>query len=217
MTGQVDVYYATVTPQGSANLLPLLSDAERDRMARFHFERDRRAYAMAHGLLRQVLGRYLATPYPGDFVVGPQGKPALPFEGPHFNLSHAHGMVAVAVSPSTPVGIDVEDLTRSVDARALAASVLSADETSELEASGWGSEDFLTRWVMKEALAKATGQGLRADFRAISLAGKLLRIMQLPPGFGPEANWSTETRVTQGHIICGAAAMPGAIWNWVDC
>ena len=211
----VDVFWAQVTPETTPGFTQSLSLAEKARMARFHFGHDRAAFATAHGLLRLALGRYLSAPYAGDFILGKHGKPELPGAlRLRFNLSHSRGIVVAAVSPKLEVGIDVEPLSRQIDGRQLAANVLSQDESADLAATGRRSEDFLPRWVMKEALAKATGQGLQADFRQISLGGNPLGILHLPKDFGPKDGWSTDTRVIEGHIATAAACHPDVGWRW---
>ena len=61
-----------------AGLHATLSADERGRAARFHFERDRKHFIAARGLLRELLGRYLArAPASLRFAYGPRGKPFL--------------------------------------------------------------------------------------------------------------------------------------------
>ncbi|HTE66177.1 MAG TPA: 4-phosphopantetheinyl transferase, partial [Candidatus Binatia bacterium] len=48
-----------------AGLYATLSPDERNRSARFRFDRDRRRFVVAHGALRDLLGRYVGT-NPGD-------------------------------------------------------------------------------------------------------------------------------------------------------
>src|SRR5947209_6191932 len=85
----------------------LLSPDERERAARFRFERDRRRYECRRHLLRVLLGRYLRE-NPGTlrFHYGPQGKPELTGCALQFNLSHsdAHALFAFA---QTEVGVDL--------------------------------------------------------------------------------------------------------------
>jgi 4'-phosphopantetheinyl transferase len=48
------------SPSAHIDALSLtLSDDERERAGRFHFDRDRRRYICARGALRQLLSRYL--------------------------------------------------------------------------------------------------------------------------------------------------------------
>src|SRR5436309_1175215 len=55
-----------------------LAQDERERASRFHFERDRRRFIAARGLLREILGRYVGLS-PGGLWFGytPYGKPHL--------------------------------------------------------------------------------------------------------------------------------------------
>jgi len=87
-----ETYYAT------------LSEDERNRSARFRFERDRQRFIVAHGALRDLLGRSLGTD-PGRirFVYNAFGKPELdPAFGERlkFNLSHSADL-ALMPSPGT--------------------------------------------------------------------------------------------------------------------
>ena len=58
---EVHVWRATLdwSAEAIADLEPILAPDERERMRRFHFERDRRCHLVARGLLRTLLGRYL--------------------------------------------------------------------------------------------------------------------------------------------------------------
>src|SRR3989442_6041333 len=91
----------------------VLSSDEQERAARFHFEKDRHHYAAARGLLRTILGRYLALP-PAQlqFSYNAFGKPALaPGISPiplRFNLAHSHGLALFAFNRSREIGIDLE-------------------------------------------------------------------------------------------------------------
>src|SRR5687767_15881523 len=101
-----------VPPQTSAGLYATLTDDERNRSARFRFERDRQRFIVARGVLRDLLGRYLATP-PGHvrFVYNAFGKPDLsPEFGSRltFNLSHSAGLALIAIAADSSVGIDLE-------------------------------------------------------------------------------------------------------------
>src|SRR5258708_39001227 len=59
-------------------LLKTLSTDEISKAERFYFERDRRYFIAARGLLRTILGKYLKTdPSCLRFCYNPYGKPAL--------------------------------------------------------------------------------------------------------------------------------------------
>ena len=71
-----------------------LSPDEKERAARFRFARDRDAYIVARGRLRQILSGYLGRmPTEIRFTYSPTGKPGLE-PGPEaadiqFNLAHS--------------------------------------------------------------------------------------------------------------------------------
>jgi phosphopantetheinyl transferase len=59
-----------------------------------------------------------------------------------------------------PVGIDAEEKERKIDLR-LAEKILSPSEKIRYEAAGDKRAALLRLWVLKEAAAKLTGEGLR--------------------------------------------------------
>src|SRR5262245_61072871 len=61
-----------------AKLGQVLSQEERERAARYRFERDRRRFTVTRGLLRTLIGAYLSTD-PGElqFTFGAKGKPEI--------------------------------------------------------------------------------------------------------------------------------------------
>ena len=90
----------------------MLSDDERNRSARFRFEKGRRRFVVARGALRELLGRYLGTD-PGQirFTYNAFGKPELhPDFGDRlkFNLAHSGDLTLIAIARDADVGVDVE-------------------------------------------------------------------------------------------------------------
>jgi 4'-phosphopantetheinyl transferase len=105
-------------------LAETLSAEERQRAARFHFDRDRERFTAARGSLRRLLGSYCGRP-PRElvFTYGQRGKPALADkdgEDLRFNLAHASGRALIAVTRGREVGVDLEDLQRAGDWQRLA-------------------------------------------------------------------------------------------------
>src|SRR5579859_663293 len=82
-----------------AQLRATLAVDELERADRFYFQRDRERFAAGRGILREILGHYLATPPKRlTFSYNEYGKPYL--AGDHagvlsFNLSHS-GSTALA-------------------------------------------------------------------------------------------------------------------------
>jgi len=88
----------------------------------------------------------------------------------HFSISHAEGLVAVATSPTTQVGMDLELETGNGDT-SLVLDHLTGREQAWLErqcdADRW--QAFLRLWTAKEAMTKAVGIGCAVDFREIEI------------------------------------------------
>jgi 4'-phosphopantetheinyl transferase len=164
---EVHVWYASLEAADSRveTLAALLSNDERERSARYRFACDRRRFIVARGTLRLLLGRYLDI-VPARVLLAYEagGKPRIDGAGGlEFNLSHSRELGVYAFSRGRRVGVDIEHVERKVDCLALARRFFSASEQAVLE--GVPSETltraFLVCWTRREALLKATGQGLR--------------------------------------------------------
>jgi len=144
-----------------------LDEEERARAARFVFERDRRRFISAHVQLRRVLGRWLdRDPASLRFAVGPRGKPAV--DGLQFNLSHSADRALVAIHPSLPVGVDIEEM-REVEFMAIAERNFSPAERADLAAAPDVRAAFYRIWCGKEAFIKLIGEGLHFPLHAFDV------------------------------------------------
>ena len=156
-----------------ASLAALLAADERARASRFHFDRDRRHFIVARGLVRQLLGRYAGrAPEHSELRYGPQGKPALADGSDlQFNIAHSHGTGLFAFTRSAPVGVDAEQI-RSIEHVTLAARFFSAaerDAFTRVPAEG-REHAFFTYWARKEAYVKALGGGLSVPLDRFDVA-----------------------------------------------
>ena len=163
---------APLDPQDAPALVGLLDAHERDRLARLRRPDDRARYLAAHALVRLVLAGDGAAAARLTFdrtcrCGAPHGKPVLP-GGPGFSLSHGGDLVGVAVRPDGDVGLDVEQVRDVADLAALAAHVHSPTELAR--AGVTDRPTFFRTWTRKEALLKATGEGLATPMTAITLA-----------------------------------------------
>jgi 4'-phosphopantetheinyl transferase len=138
-----------------------LEDDEINRADRFHFEKDRRAFAVSRGFLRRVLGKYLdMKPEALRFSYGPYGKPAL--SSLKFNMSHSRGVGLVAVSDNREIGVDVEYIRPDFATEDIARRFFSPHEVSAFNALSTELRvaAFFRCWTRKEAYIKAIGRGL---------------------------------------------------------
>lgn len=155
----------------------VLSSDETARANRFHFERDRARFVRCRSVLRLLLGEYLALPAPAiRFKYLTNGKPQVDAEqnpsALQFNVSHSAELALIAVGAvgrEKPLGIDIEKIRGDVDTNLLSERFFSSLEREGLR---WLPEHlrvpgFFACWTRKEALLKATGDGLSvplADF-----------------------------------------------------
>lgn len=94
-----------------------------------------------------------------SIVIGDRGKPYFDDSTLHFSISHSKNHAFCALS-DRPVGIDAEELDRKISPR-LAEKILSPKEILRYEAAEDKHLTLLKFWVLKEASAKLTGEGLR--------------------------------------------------------
>ena len=85
-----------VSPQCLGILRQTLDEAELARAAQFAFERDRRNFVAAHGMLRAVLGRHLAVE-PGRY-----GSPTARTESPPWRTGRTRDIFASTCPTPAP-------------------------------------------------------------------------------------------------------------------
>lgn len=206
---QVHVWLASLDPateQSWCHRIAATTKEERDRASRFRHAEDGERYLSAHGALRLLLGRYLTCdPRSLHFAVSPNGKPFLESRQLQFNLSHSGDFALIAVAQSRQVGADIEQLRPMADLQAVAARVCTPEELVRL--SGLADLErecaFFAMWTRKEALAKATGEGI----------GAILRDAREDP-IGGNGRWTVaEVNDVTGYAACVAAE--GAGWTLV--
>lgn len=192
----------------------LLSAVERERAARFGTTELRARYVAARATLRLLLGRYLGIA--GEDVPlahAHRGRPVLQLaNAPDFNVSHTRDCALFAISPSLRIGVDLERRDRSVDAARLSRKFLTAHEREAMDAlpAGARREHFLRLWTCKEAMSKATGDGLSAPLAQMSVSarGRQLALTDGPPPY-VAADWQLRLiDVPDSHVATAALWRP---------
>jgi 4'-phosphopantetheinyl transferase len=189
----------------------LLSSEERDRAARFRFDRDRIRFIGRRGLLRRLLGRYLGC-HPAAVQIGHHryGKPrlvgALERTGLRFNATHSADVVFFATTRGREVGVDVERIRPLPDANDLAERHFPPAEVRVLRTlpPRERSERFLEYWTRREAYGKATGEGLGVLERREKV-GDVCRT-------GESARW-TYRQLRPFRSYVGALVVEGSGWR----
>lgn len=124
-------------------------------------------HTAGRALLKKMYEAQTGQPMP-QILIAQRGKPYFAEGGWHFSISHTPKNVFCVLSEH-PVGLDAEEADRDINL-ALAEKILSLWEKGQLDAATDKRLALLTFWVLKEAAAKLTGEGLRGypekgDFR----------------------------------------------------
>jgi 4'-phosphopantetheinyl transferase len=147
--------------------LDLLSEAERAKWQRFVPQDARLQYLASRALVRTTLSRYAEVPERAwQFSANSYGRPHVlhprDARSIRFNLSNTSGLVVCVIARDCDVGIDVENITRSVDVDRLSPAVFASTELADVRGRRASDrrERFFSYWTLKEAYIKARGMGL---------------------------------------------------------
>ncbi len=164
---EVHIYYGAVDPEATADpaLVEVLSDDEKLRASRFHFEKNRNEYVVTRSTLRKLLQSYLTVPSNKiRFLYTQHGKPYLSEHSAKivFNVSHTHGLAVLAFTMERAIGVDVEAVRTNFRADEIGERFFSEYERKILREYSKQERHaaFFRCWTRKEAYIKARGEGL---------------------------------------------------------
>lgn len=223
-TAAVDVWVASssaLDPRDLARMAAVLTAEEAARGARFVRAADRDAFVLTRALVRTRLSLYGPTaPADWRFVTNEHQCPSVARHQAgspwlSFNVSHTDGLVVLAVTRGHRVGIDVENVTRTV-LEAVPERHFAPDEVRDLRSRPAAEQArvFFDYWTLKEAYIKARGMGLALplDQFAFALHGAAPPSIRFAPGFADDASrwqfrqlWPTAT-----HRLALAVERDGA-------
>ena len=208
----------------------VLSMSERSRAEKFHFEKDRQKYVLAHTALREILGGYLHTDPAGlEFLQGPHGKPELILRSLwpalNFNLSHSHEAALVALNIGRKIGVDIEYIKPEFKWQDIAERFFAPGEVQSLHALQPEQQrrGFFDCWTRKEAYIKGKGGGLSIplqDFE-VSLAPDERAALLSHKEDPDEAKRWVLAEIDLGPDYAAAVAVEGHNWqlkffNWQE-
>ena len=195
-----------------------LAPAETARAARYGTDALRAKYIAGRATLRFLLGRALGiAPSAVAIQRGRRGRPELAggTAMPDFNVSHTRGGAVFAIAHDLPrhfrIGVDVEREDRRLDADGLARKFLTARERTTLPGDDADARRrrFLRYWTCKEAMSKATADGLIAPFARLDVdIGATPTLLDGPPPYLPDA-WRL-------HAIAVPAGFLATLAIWRD-
>jgi 4'-phosphopantetheinyl transferase len=219
----VSVWWADLDRPKSeiAHFAAWLSAAEHARATRFGTETLRHKYIAGRGTLRILLGRALGMA-PADVGIrrGTRGRPELAdaSEVLDFNVSHTRDHAVIGIARHMPcgarIGVDVEWLDREVGVDRLARKFLTPAERSTLPHLGIDERRrrFLRLWTCKEAMSKATADGLLAPFRRLDVAlDEPLRLVAGPAPYIP-SEWRLHPLPVPDGYLATLAVWTGRHW-----
>ncbi len=193
--GEVLLFLASLDlePQRLAQLRATFSPREEARAQKFAHDEHRFRWCASRGVLREILGAALRLP-PAQvsFTAGEHGKPELhpdcaPAQDPlRFNISHSAGLALLALSRHD-VGVDIELPLARRRTDDLARRFYAPGEQERLFALPGGdarSASFFRLWTCKEALMKATGEGLSRPLGSYEIE------LEAAPGRGARLLWA---------------------------
>jgi 4'-phosphopantetheinyl transferase len=186
-----------VRPGEVQALRRILAPDELARADRLRTDALRDAFAVGRGRLRQVLGLAAGcSPAAIRLASDADGKPRL--DGPgesrlRFNVTHSRALMLCAVTTDHAVGIDVEYVSLDTEWAELAPRYLAPEEHRAIAALPPDArrDAFFACWTRKEAVIKATGEGLRRPLRSfrVSVPPDPAAVLSCDPALGPPDAW----------------------------
>ncbi|HEX8145170.1 MAG TPA: 4'-phosphopantetheinyl transferase superfamily protein [Pyrinomonadaceae bacterium] len=204
------------------SVLGLLSEDERERARRFHFDHHRARFILAHAAQRLILSHYLRlSPAQLRFRFNPYGKPALDLpagdDALQFNLSHSGELALLAIGRGRAVGVDIEHIRAEFAHEQIAERFFSQREVSMLRAlpENLRPQAFFNCWTRKEAYIKALGEGLSLaldGFDVSLIPGEQAALLSVRDNPGEVARWSLR-ELAPGEGYAAAMAVEGQDWR----
>jgi 4'-phosphopantetheinyl transferase len=150
----------------------LLDDVERARHETFAFEADRARFATAVVLTRLLLAHHLDLPAHSVMIDRTcpncgkgHGRPRPTTGDVVLSVSHAGDWVAVACGRVPAIGVDIEAVVKRDVMHRLVPMVLRPGESG----TNLGPIEFTRYWTRKEAVLKATGDGLNVPMTDLAV------------------------------------------------
>lgn len=200
-----------------------LPAGERERALSLRDASSRRQFVAGRLMLRRLLAERTGLRDTDIDIVALHGQaPRVSSCGDwHFSLSHSGECCMLALARGTPVGVDVERLRPVDDALQLARQFFHPQERewlSSLDANCL-AQAFLRLWVRKEAVVKASGQGLAMALHDWSALPAQPQAVAFEVCDGRHQCWQVHDLVADAHHLCALATLPGVSHQdlqWID-
>lgn len=190
-------------------LLDLLTPAETERIHRYRIPADREMRITARAAVKMLIAKYAGIA-PEQVIIEqtPTNKPRLVgLENIDFNLSHSRKQILIAISNS-PVGVDVERMRPGLASSGL---IFSEAEARWVAQSADKTAAFFTLWTRKEALVKASGQGIIDEIPTVHCLDGLHPI---PAVLDLNGDWQLQSFDVDDEYAASVASLNSQLRFW---
>lgn len=173
---QVELFYLPIDRFGFdedlASALTLLDDKEHDRYVRYKNKHAQDCYLQARRIAKTELAKKISCqPCEIQFAYNEKEKPWLTNSSAwHFNITHCKSTIAVAIAKK-PVGLDAEDVTRTLNLWKKSGDFFNAAVTQQIEACDSEHDCatlFTEHWCCTESYVKQKGSAIYQELKRVS-------------------------------------------------
>lgn len=192
--GAVDLWRVDLDQPFEDAELQRLTEVERARADSFRFARDRSRFISGRLAFNRVLARYVGEDAANAALQRTDaGQPLLtsPVQGLAVSFSRSEGRAVMAVAGGRTVGVDIEIVKAKADLILVAREQFCEKERAEIGAlpENLQLEGFYRAWTAREALVKATGEGLSGELQRLRVKVDPREPARLMSGFGAYQSW----------------------------
>ncbi|MFY8033262.1 MAG: 4'-phosphopantetheinyl transferase family protein, partial [Flexibacteraceae bacterium] len=166
-TDFVHIYISSIAKTDFSNVY--LTELEKVKCNRFIHQADKDRFTLGRYLTRSILPKYIPDLPPlFELSVTETNKPYLPNTEVQFNLAHSGEVVVLSVS-NKPIGIDIEHIKPIKDMADVMQVCFNEQEINSINSSSNPQFRFYEFWTRKEAILKATGEGIATNLLALNV------------------------------------------------
>jgi len=176
-------------------LLDGLPAVDQHRARGIQHAQTRATFVWGRKVLRHWLGQCINGASRDLPIEVMDGRPFIPGNPVHFNLSHSEDHLMIAMAPHQPVGVDIECTALVADALPLSRMVMSERETALLSRLSGPARQraFLRLWVRREAYLKFRQTGFAGNDQTLTCLGPAIQVARLE-GQTKDHLWCITTR-----------------------
>jgi len=166
-TDYVHIYISSIAKTNFLNAY--LTEVEKVKCSRFIQQADKDRFTTGRYLIRSILPKYIPDLTPlFELSVTETNKLYLPNTEVYFNLAHSGDLVVLALS-NKPIGIDIEHVKPIKDMTDVMQVCFNEQEIHSINSSPNPQFRFYEFWTRKEAILKATGEGIATNLLALNV------------------------------------------------